>query len=371
MPGRTFFLSLQKKVLMDLKQRFYDAISALTPGNRDANLVRVATYGVGAGLSQGEVVDAIMSNAPGDTRPDPAAVRHAVANCYGVTRPRQPSRLSAPSEISAWPRKTEAQKLEDFRRTLPLEVRESVRRLVGASRGATPDDLILHSPTPIPLAPREQAAAHIRALSSDWRWRSWFGTMSPRGGKRGLVADPAAVAYAIETRLCPRIPTHISLNPLTGEEGLTKEGRPSYDCLATVAALHFCLVEFDSMPLADQLALWTSVTRTLREEVPVVSIVYSGGKSIHAVILCPPRSHADLAHEGVIEADRIRYLSAWDALIRRFASSTVPSERMDITPSKNAAVHTRVAGAVRQESGKHQTLLYLDAQLAKDRLELF
>lgn len=354
---------------MDQKARFYNSIAALTPGNRDANLVRVATYGIAAGLAPSVVADAIMQNAPGERRPDPMAVRRAVENCYGATRPHSRGTEPLRSVRFAWPRKTEAEKLEAYRATLPAEVRESVRRLVAASQGATRDDLILRSPTPIPLDPREQAAAHIRALGTDWRWFCWCGTMQGNV-KRGLVIDPATISGAIAARLS-RIPTHISLNPLTGKEGMTREGKPSFDCLATVAALRFMLVEFDEMPLSAQLALWTSVTRTLRSEVPVVSIVYSGGKSLHAVVLCPPASPSDLAHETVTDSDRSRYASAWDAILRRFASSTVASERCDLAPSKNAAVHTRVAGAVRAETGKHQTLLYLDAQLAKDNLELF
>ena len=351
---------------MDPKSRFFDAISALTPGNRDANLVRVATYGVRAGLSASEVAEAIMQNAPGDTRPDPAAVRRAVENCYGTTRAPE----SAPRVRFEWPRKTEAEKREDFRRSLPPEVCDSVRRLVEASKGASIDDLILHSPTAIPLDPREQAAAHIRALSADWRWVSWFGTIS-KDGKRGLVADPSALAYAVEKRLCRRVPTHMTLNPLTGALGATKEGKPSYDCAATVAALRFCLVEFDEMPLLDQLSLWVSVTRTMRDEIPVVSIVYSGSKSLHGVVLCPPASPEDLARETIADADKSRWLDSWDVLIRRFASSAVPSERMDLSPTKNPAIHTRVAGAVRPETGKYQKLLYLDAELAKENLELF
>lgn len=350
---------------MDAKQRFYEAISALTPGNRDGNLVRVATYGYYAKLSATEVAVAIMQNAPGDTRPDPVAVRRAVENCYGATRTHAPAVRDYP--FTRWVRKTEEERLEELRRSLPDELRASVRNMIEASKGATPDDLILRSPTPIPLDPREQCAAHIRALSSDWRWVSWFGSITSRG-KRGLIAEPFALAYAVENRLCPKIPTHMTLNPLTGSEGLTKEGKPSFDCEATVAALRFCLVEFDGLPLGSQLALWTTVTRTLRDEVPVISIVYSGGKSLHAVVLCPP---SDLAGDEITAADKSAYAQAWDRLMRRFASSPVPAERMDISPSKNAAVHTRVAGAIREESGKHQTLLYLDANLAREKLEVF
>lgn len=355
---------------MNLRDRFFGAIAALTPGNRDANLVRVATYGVNAGLSPSEVADAIMQNAPGETRPSPVAVRRAVENCRAATRPLSFLRNSVSVANWSWSRKTEAEKREDFRRNLPAEVRESVSRLVAASKGASPDDLILRSPTPIPLDPREQAAAFIRTLAADWRWVSWFGSIGAKG-KRGIIAEPHALAYVIETRICPKIPTHMTVNPLTGAEGLTKEGKPSFDCAATVAALRFCLVEFDDMPLPDQLALWTSVTRELRAEVPVVSIVYSGGKSLHAVVLCPPASTADLAREEVAEADKSRWLDSWDALIRRFASSEKPAERMDLAPTKNPAIHTRVAGAVREETGKHQVLLYLDTQLAKDNLEIF
>ena len=348
------------------KERFYNAISALTPGNRDANLVRVATYGVGAGLSSQEVYDAIMENAPGGTRPDAFAVRRAIENCYAVTRP-QTARPEPLPPIVRWMRKTEAERLEEGRRSLPDEVRESVSRMVAASKGATPDDLILHSPTPVPLDPREQAAAHIRALGSDWRWKGWYGTIGAQG-KRGLVIEPSSMAAAVESRLS-KVPTHMSLNPLTGREGLTKEGRPSFDCAATVAALRFMLVEFDDLPLDSQTALWATVVNTpgLRAEVPVVSIVYSGGKSLHAVVLCPP---ADLARDELADEDRARYDVAWDRLARRFASSKNPAERMDLAPMKNSAIHTRVAGARRAESGKFQKLLYLDAALASST-ELF
>ena len=350
---------------MDIKDRFFSAIAALTPGNRDANLVRVATYGVSAGLGAQAVFDAIMQNAPGETRPDPVAVRHAIENCYGTTRPRDPRR--AVSEIVGWTRKTEAERLEDYRRSLSDETRRSVSRMIEASRGATPDDLILGSPTPIPLEPREQAAAHIRALGSDWRWYCWCGTLQGNV-KRGIVVRAETIASAIEANLCPKVPTHISLNPLTGREGLTKEGKPSFDCAATVAALRFMLVEFDALSLWDQLALWTTVTRTLRDEVPVVSIVYSGGKSLHAVVLCPP---ANLSRDEISHEDCARYDSAWDRLIRRFGSSVVSTERMDMAPTKNRAIHTRVAGARRPESGKYQKLLYLDATLVRDNLEIF
>ncbi len=75
-------------------------------------------------------------------------------------------------------------------------------------------------------------------------------------------------------------PPHIVPNPMTGEQGLTKDGKPSRRCDATVARYRFAVVEFDGMAKGDQLAFWHSViTRRL---LPVAVLIDSGGKSIHA-----------------------------------------------------------------------------------------
>jgi len=76
------------------------------------------------------------------------------------------------------------------------------------------------------------------------------------------------------------VPPHIVPNPMTGEQGLTKDGKPSRRCDATVAQYRFAVVEFDDMAKGDQLAFWHSViTRRL---LPVAVLIDSGGKSIHA-----------------------------------------------------------------------------------------
>ena len=69
-----------------------------------------------------------------------------------------------------------------------------------------------------------------------------------------------------------------------------------------------------------------------------------------------------ISHLGVGQAEQLR---------RLFASSDNPAERIDLAPTLNPAIHTRLAGAYRSEKQRRQTLLYLDADLARRELELF
>ena len=242
-------------------------------------------------------------------------------------------------------------------------------------RGATSKSLRAMSPTAIPTAPAEQAAAHLNALGADWRWYSWAGTIGTTG-KRGGIVTPCALADTIRAGLAD-IPTHVSLNPLTGKEGRTKDGLPSFDCAATVAAFPFALLEFDALPLADQCALFAALIR--RKPGRVVSLCYSGGKSIHAVLLIHEAHDRRLKtlpptrglREDRNEIDDEKWLGEMDALVRLFASSDNPAERIDLAPTMNPAIHTRLAGAFRADKGKRQTLLYLDADLARRELEIF
>ena len=270
---------------------------------------------------------------------------------------------------------TAAELREQERLAVSETTRGTVARLIAAGRGATSATLRDMSPTPIPLAPVEQAAAQLRALGADWRWPIWAGTIGPTG-KRGAIVEPWALAETIRANLAA-IPTHISLNPLTGQEGLTKDGTPSYDCAATVAAFPFALLEFDELSLADQCALFAELIR--RKPGRVVSLCYSGGKSIHAVILIreahdrrlktlPPSREL---RETRNDLDERQWADEMAALRRVFASSDNPAERIDLAPTMNPAIHTRLAGAFRPDKNKRQTLLYLDAELARRELEIF
>lgn len=363
--------------------KYATALANLMPGTRDANLVTVALHGRQAGMTPDDLYDDIMANAPGDTRPNPSAVRRAIEHAartveLGGRKDYAATNSKAAAFDRIWTPKREptaAEKRESARKALPDKVRGTVARLVIEGRGATSKSLREMSPTAIPTAPAEQAAAHLNALGADWRWYSWAGTIGTTG-KRGGIVTPCALADTIRAGLAD-IPTHVSLNPLTGKEGRTKDGLPSFDCAATVAAFPFALLEFDALPLADQCALFAALIR--RKPGRVVSLCYSGGKSIHAVVLIPEAHDRRLKtlpptrglREDRNEIDDEKWRGEMDALVRLFASSDDPAERIDLAPTMNPAIHTRLAGAFRADKGKRQTLLYLDADLARRELEIF
>lgn len=363
--------------------KYATALANLMPGTRDANLVTVTIYGRQAGMTPDELYADIMANAPGATRPNPSAVRRAIEHAARtVELGGRKDYAAANSKAAAFDRictpkrePTAAEKREAARKALPDKVRGTVARLVIEGRGATSKSLREMSPTAIPTAPAEQAAAHLNALGADWRWYSWAGTIGTTG-KRGGIVMPCALADTIRAGLAD-IPTHVSLNPLTGKEGRTKDGLPSFDCAATVVAFPFALLEFDAMPLADQCALFAALIR--KKPGRIVSIVYSGGKSLHAVMLMPEcddrrmhtKTRVEALREDRTEADDRKWAANMEKLRSEFASSDNPAERIDLAPTMNPAIHTRLAGAYRAEKGKRQTLLYLDAELARLNLEIF
>jgi hypothetical protein len=72
---------------------------------------------------------------------------------------------------------------------------------------------------------------------------------------------------------------HIILNPLDGEARPTKGGdKMSLRGDANVKEFRFCLIEFDGLDRESQIRFFTSV------KLPIVCLIDSGGKSIHAWI---------------------------------------------------------------------------------------
>jgi hypothetical protein len=368
------------------REKYQNALATLVPGARQANLVTVALHGRLAGMTPDELYEDIMAHAPGDRQPDPAAVRRAVEHAaQTVELGGRKGYGTANQKAAAFDRlwnlqrePTAAEKRETARQALPDKMRGTVARLIADGRDASSKTLREMSPTPIPTEPAEQAAAHLSVIGADWRWQIWAGTIGAKvpGGKRGGIVAPFALADTIRAGLAD-IPTHVSLNPRTGREGRTKDGLPSVDCAETVAAFPFALLEFDGLPLADQCAVFAALIR--RKPGRVVSIVYSGGKSLHAVMLMPEcddrRMHTKTKVESIrderTEADDQRWVAGMDKLRASFASSDNPAERIDLAPTLNPAIHTRLAGAYRADKGKRQALLYLDADLARQELEIF
>ena len=74
----------------------------------------------------------------------------------------------------------------------------------------------------------------------------------------------------------------IGCNPYTGEEGETKGGKMSLRADSSVKEFRYCVAEMDGLPLDKQTFFWHSIIK--ENFLPVASIVYSGSKSLHALI---------------------------------------------------------------------------------------
>jgi hypothetical protein len=67
----------------------------------------------------------------------------------------------------------------------------------------------------------------------------------------------------------------------------------------------------------------------------------------------------------------MKWAANMEKLRNLFASSDNEAERIDLAPTMNPAIHTRLAGAYRADKKQRQVLLYLDAELARRNLEIF
>ena len=132
------------------------------------------------------------------------------------------------------------------------------------------------------------------------------------------------------------LPEHIIPNPLTGELGLTKDGKPSYRADSCVARFRFAVVEFDGIPRDQQIRFWAGV------KLPVVALVDSGGKSIHGWI----RIDAANADEWTRRVEG----KLFDILTPVGADGAC----------KNEARFSRMPGHFRTEKNHWQRVLYLN-----------
>ena len=136
------------------------------------------------------------------------------------------------------------------------------------------------------------------------------------------------------------LPTHILPNDLTGRPEKNERGEDSYALESCILHKRIAVVEFDEMPLKVQAAFWRGAIRS--GLLPVLSLVYSGGKSIH----------------GLLRLKDGGFAAQWGILERALSSDADPAYRCDLA-CRNAGRMTRFPGAVRPETGKRQRLLYL------------
>jgi hypothetical protein len=221
-------------------------------------------------------------------------------------------------------------------RPAPAVAPGTFERLVREGRGATEADIRARSPVAIDWPDWEASWRLLEALyapdllifAGEEKQVGWIGTTIRPAG------EWAAAFKQWRSVPCPRI----QINPVTGRpapkksgEGVTLRGD------GCVADHRYALAEMDGASIEDQLAFWFAVPR-----LPVVALIHSGGKSIHAWLRVDCADAAEWRRE-VEERLFPAYL-----------------EPLGVDGScKNAARMSRMPEHVRADTGQVQRLFYL------------
>lgn len=234
--------------------------------------------------------------------------------------------------------------------------RLTVRRYIEAGRDATENDLLGLSPYE-PTGTARDAVAWLRRLLREdelvfvrskgptvarfgWNIRAraeWERAIRDGEALPGDLANLAAVGPEAAKRK-------------NGADGGVR-GEDLEPC-------GLALLEFDDLPEKVQLEFWAGFLRVSPLAPSLVSLVHSGGRSIHGVL--------DLGLGSATRDERLRILRAWfvsdpaklEETKEDGSTKTVYPFRADEN-ALNATTATRIPGVCRSGGGKVQRLLYL------------
>lgn len=310
---------------MTLPERYHEALRTFpTPGGGGAHPheLRVANLGVIAGLTADQIFSDIRNAIPSGSRKVSDneisdAIRKALQGHNGGTftpRPRpkpvvNDGKVALQKIINQGKITDEADLWETSPRRLWEKPKDDPGLLL--STLYDPTDLIW-------IGERHDSGVMGDTIMTAAEWTAHF----KNGGKSG---------------------PHIIPNPLTGLEGTTKEGKPSFRSDNTVKTYRFCLVEFDDLPREDQIRFWSAA------RLPVVCLIDSGGKSIHAWLDVQKRATVTTAEQWQLHIKTNLY----DQLLTPLGVDSSCS---------NASRLSRLPGHYRTEKGNYQRLLWLSGR---------
>ncbi|HRT29235.1 MAG TPA: hypothetical protein P5527_05540 [Kiritimatiellia bacterium] len=312
----------QSRVLTAYRNRL--AGLAGMKGQRNASLLGICNLGVLAGLPDCQIEQEIR-DASGNPPLTVSEVRHALRKARMDVQPL----ASRPDACRTWeppPPKPPP---------LGAGAVSFVRRMIARGTGAA------LSPVPVPTDPEEQTALFLETLYKPDEFL-FIGDQYDRG-KIGATVRTCAEWTEFIRAGGKAAPLMIG-NPLTGRQGLTKEGKPSFRCTACVEAFRYALVEFDALPIPDQCAFWQGVINA--KVLPLRALTYSGGKSIHGLI-------------QIDAPDRAAWDKQMEVLLYAVSHPDAPKEYQADRACKNPDRMTRLPGATRPDKGSVQNLLWL------------
>jgi hypothetical protein len=138
---------------------------------------------------------------------------------------------------------------------------------------------------------------------------------------------------------------HIIVNPLTGKLAPKKSNPDEMTFRGdnNVIKYRYALVEFDNLSHEEQIRFWSAI------KLPIVALIDSGGKSIHAWLDVQKLAPVSMPEE-------------WEKNIKnRLYDRLLASFGID-TGCANASRLSRLPGHFREEKGNYQRLLWLSPE---------
>ena len=333
-----------------LEAKFEEALRGIPrPGGNGCHpaLLGAANYGAMAGYTEDEIVQRIAAHIPQGDREVPereirdaarkALIDHALRQSGGRHSDPPGDSHDAPS----------------------FDLCRFMMNHIKAGAGTTGQHIMSVSPVPIPENPTTHARLLIETLYAT-RMDDYLFV----GEHNEINVRP--ISYWLDSfQRGEGLKPHIIPNTFSGELGLKKDGKGmSQRADSCIKGFMHCVVEFDTLPtylLRDevkevlgkerdleaipflaswQLAFWAMV------QLPVVALIDSGGKSIHAWLKvedCPDNA-------------------CWEQTIekRLYSDFLIP---LGVDPAcRNESRLSRLPGYYRAEKGRHQRLLYLNPE---------
>lgn len=328
------------------ERRYHEKLESLpAPGTGagfHTGMLGVATLGFFAGVSAPSIYAALRDKADEGTRVVPdGEIIATLKKAFGCAEP-----------VNSKTRRTGLRKATRKSNSRPPILKRSAEEIkadqvaarlaIHRGRTVTEEDLIHRSPVKIPAIEgqhNKQAAVLLDSLYNPTdlifigeRWNSW----QPPQAKRW------ALTFALQDR--HKWPFQFIVpNPFSGELGPKKDGALSYRADNCVPFGRFVVLEFDNLPLNEQLAVVAYLPMS------VAVVVTSGGQSIHAWI-----------HVSHLGADpRGLSISEWDEKVIKILKPSLT--KLGADPSTfNRGRLSRLAGQYRSEKQAFQRLLYLN-----------
>jgi hypothetical protein len=137
---------------------------------------------------------------------------------------------------------------------------------------------------------------------------------------------------------------HICINPLTGLPAPKKSGDgETLRGDGCVSSFKYCMVEFDTLSREDQIRFWSAV------KLPIVALIDSGGKSIHAWL-------------QVSQIAKVETSEQWEAEIKQNLYDRLLAPLGVDSACSNPARLSRLPGHFREEKQAYQRLLWLSPE---------